>query len=404
MAASLTLESAFGMVPTDNGRVVRNLLLGADFIMSHVTHFYHLAALDYINTAGILDMPPWQGGYVTGDMLTGSIAKTLVDHYVQALTIRRQAHQLGAIFGGRLPCPPAFGPGGAFAYVTDSKISDFRTLLGQITPFITGTYINDVEALAAAFPAYSQIGRGSGNLLAYGVFDLNASGTSKLLSRGRYTDGQLATVDTTKITEYVKYSYYKASTTNRPPTNGSTVPQYGKAGAYSWIKAPRYLQKVHEVGPLARMWVNGDYTRGISVLDRLRARALEAKKIALAMSDWVSQLQPSQSVQNIGTIPAAATGLGLTEAPRGALGHWLKIASSKVSGYQIVTPTAWNASPMDDLGQGGAIEQALIGTPVADTANPIELLRVVHSFDPCLACSVHLLRPNGKREPVLAAC
>lgn len=397
MAASLVLEAAFGLTPADNGRIVRNLLLGADFLMSHVMHFYQLALLDYVNTAGILDLPPWQGGYVGSDMLTGGGASTLVGHYVEALAFRRQAHQLGAIFGGRFPFPMVFVPGGASGYVTASRISDFSALLKQITTFISGTYLNDVETIAAAFPAYSTIGRGCGNLLAFGVFDLNAAGTSKLLSRGRYTDGKIQTVDTTKIAEYTKYSHYSNSSSKRTPAQGTTVPQYGKAGAYSWIKAPRYLQKVHEVGPLARMWVNGDYSRGISVIDRLRARALETKKIALAMADWVHQLQPSQPIQNKRATPGTATGLGLTEAPRGALGHWLRIASSKVSSYQIVTPTAWNASPMDDLGQAGAIEQALIGTPVADAGNPIELLRVVHSFDPCLACSVHLLRRSGNR-------
>ena len=149
------------------------------------------------------------------------------------------------------------------------------------------------------------------------------------------------------------------------------------------------------MGPLARMWVNGDYRRGISVMDRLMARALETQKVANAMDGWLGQLAVAgSSITTSGSYPQAATGVGLTEAPRGALGHWLQTTSGRVSRYQIVTPTAWNASPRDDFGQAGAIEQALQGTVVEDLAQPIEVMRIVHSFDPCLSCAVHVVRPG----------
>ena len=170
------------------------------------------------------------------------------------------------------------------------------------------------------------------------------------------------------------------------------------SGAYSWIKAPRYAGEVHEVGPLARMWVNGDYRRGISVMDRIIARALEAQKLCGAMSEWLNQLVPGQAVKNNASVPSSATGVGLTEAPRGAVGHWLKITNSVIDRYQVISSTSWNASPRDDAGRPGAIEQALLNTPVADANQPLELLRVVHSFDPCMACSVHLLKPNGEKQ------
>jgi hydrogenase large subunit len=146
------------------------------------------------------------------------------------------------------------------------------------------------------------------------------------------------------------------------------------------------------VGPLARMWVNGDYQNGISVIDRVAARALEAQKIANAMDGWLTELVAGGPVYAESPIPQTATGIGLTEAPRGALGHWIAVEDSRISRYQVVSPTSWNASPRDDAGQMGPIEQALVGTPVADLDQPIELLRVVHSFDPCLACSVHMVR------------
>jgi len=397
MASSLNLEAAFGITPPDNGRIIRNLVLGANFVQSHILHFYHLAALDYINTDGIIDIAPWMPRYITPDMVTGTVAAALVDHYVQALAMRRKAHQMGAIFGGRLPCSPVFVPGGATDVPTTQNITDFRTLLTEIRSFIDNVMVPDVLAVAGAFPQYYNIGKGCGNLLAYGVFDLNAAGTTKLLSRGRFTSNQLSTVDPAQITEYVKYSQYTAASGNLNPANGVTIPSVGKAGAYSWLKSPRYLNAVHEVGPLARMYVNGDYRNGISVADRLAARVLEAKKVADAMNGWLNQIVIGGSVYTYAATPASASGIGLTEAPRGALGHWINITNSTINRYQIITPTNWNASPKDDLEQHGPIEQALIGTPIADTSQPIEVLRVIHSFDPCLSCAVHMVRPDSRK-------
>ncbi len=398
MASSLALEAAYAVTPAENGRIVRNLTLGANYIQSHILHFYHLAAPDYINTDGILDMSPWRPHMTSPDMVTGSAATALVGNYVKALEMRRKAHQMGAIFAGHMPIAVNFIPGGATKPVTSADITAFRTLLTELRGFITNVMLADGEALLSLFQDYTAIGTGCGNLLAYGVFDLNSTGTSKLLARGRYTNGTVGTVDTTQIREYVSHAWYTEGSGNRTPANGVTEPAAEKAGAYSWIKAPRYGGVVHEVGPLARMWVNGDYRYGISAMDRIVARALEAEKVANAMDGWLNQLVPGGTVYNHKATPSSGTGVGLTEAPRGALGHWAQIGSAKLTQYQVVSPTGWNASPMDDSGQHGAIEQALIGTPVKDLQNPIELLRVVHSFDPCLSCSVHLVRPGKKAE------
>jgi len=427
MASCLNLEDAFGITAPANGRILRNLVLGSNFVMSHILHFYHLAAPDYINIEGniVKDMAPWDPNYVTGDMVTGDTANLLVGHYVEALAIRRKAHQMAAIFGGKLPCAPSFVPGGCTEVVTQDKIDDFRTLLDEQRAFIDGTYIPDVLTVAGAFPDYFSIGVGCGNLLAYGVFDLT-DGT-KLLKRGR-CNSQLAldTVDPDKIIEYVAHSKYKANS-GKNPADGVTQPQADKTDAYSWLKAPRYDAQVYEVGPLARMvsnYLQGDETTqdlvdGVleafsappsvlfSVLGRHAARALEAKLVADAMggaaddeddNGWLGELQVGEPVYAESDVPRDASGIGLTEAPRGALGHWIDIKRRRIDRYQVVTPTNWNASPMDDANQKGPIEQALIGTPVEDETQPIEVLRVVHSFDPCLACSVHMLRP-GKDKP-----
>jgi hydrogenase large subunit len=334
--------------------------------------------------------------YVTPDMLTGPVAETLVNHYMEALEIRRKSHQMGAIFAGRLPCTSTYVVGGFTQNATAAKIADFRSLLTEIRDFVDNVYLSDLSTLAAAFPEYYQTGTGTGNLLAFGVFDLDAMGTNKLLARGRYTGGAIEPMDQAQIAEYVQYGWYTPACTNLHPAVGLTEPDANKPGAYSWLKAPRYQSQPYELGPLARMWINGDYTNGISVMDRLMARALETKKIADAMDGWLDELVVGGPVYQSSSVPQNATGLGLTEAPRGALGHWMDITNSLISRYQVITPTAWNASPRDDAGQMGPIETALVGVPVDDITQPVEVLRVVHSYDPCLACAVHMVRPNDR--------
>jgi hydrogenase large subunit len=318
-----------------------------------------------------------------------------VNHYVAALEMRRKAHEMGALFGGRLPHPPAFVPGGFTTTPRPDRIADFQAYIAELIPFIRDTYLPDVETVGRNYTDYFAIGRGRGNLLAYGVFDLDAAGASKLLRRGRVARGatKVESVDFNAITEQVTYSWYDQRTDNLKPAVGATLAQYPKSGAYSWLKAPRYKGAPYEVGPLARMWVNGEYRHGISTMDRNLARAHEALKVAAAMQQWVAQLDTGGAAYKTYAIPTTATAVGATEAPRGALAHWVRIANEKIANYQVVTPTCWNASPRDKAGVRGPVEEALVGTPVLDVNQPIEVLRVIHSFDPCLSCAVHVMRP-----------
>ena len=216
-------------------------------------------------------------------------------------------------------------------------------------------------------------------------------------------------MDVSRITEDVRYSFYD-SDSGLPPDKGRTSPKPGKAGAYSWLKAPRYNGSVVEVGPLARGLIayrQGRHTQVrtlvdgvlaqlgappdllVSTLGRHAARAIECKLVADQCARWIEQLVPGQPTFADFDIPAAGQGVGLTEAPRGALGHWLTLKDHKIANYQCVVPTTWNCSPRDDRGTPGPVEQALVGTPIADAANPLEATRVVRSFDPCIACAVH---------------
>jgi hydrogenase large subunit len=310
---------------------------------------------------------------------------------------------MGAIYGGKLPHTPSFIAGGFTAVSSGTDKADFGGLLSEITDFIQGTLVPDVELLAALYPDYFNIGKGYGNLISYGVFQ-EVAGT--LFAPGRMDDGVsgVQALDTAKISEQVTYSWYNDATNDKHPAVGETEPVHPKDPGYSWLKAPRYGDDStnYECGPLSRMKVNGDYDGGVSVMDRHLARAQEALKIAQAMQGWLDAVVDGRYGYSPTTVPTTASGVGLTEAPRGALGHWIDVADGLVSRYQVVTPTCWNCSPRDSNHNRGPLEEALIGTPVKKADQPVEVLRVVHSFDPCLDCATHVMRPERKGKVYIA--
>jgi len=320
-----------------------------------------------------------------------------------------------SIFSGKIPHSVGIVPGGVTSTPAVDKIISFLWKLRILQDFIDNAYIPDVLAVAGAYSDYLEIGGGCKNLLSYGAYDLEGEEPDLTLRKRLFTQGVTSVdlnpgkLDTTKITEGVKYSWYQDSTSGRHPTQGETKTEYGKDGAYSWIKSPRYDGKVYEVGPLARVAVT--YAHGdpvmknlvdsalaqlkappsvlFSVMGRHLARALSAKFIADSMEKWLLELKPGEPTFVEYTIPEEATGMGLTEAARGALGHWIEIKEQKIANYQCVVPTTWNASPRDDNGNPGPMEQAIIGTRIKDKSNPFEIVRIVRSFDPCIACAVH---------------
>ncbi len=446
-ASVLALDSAFGVSDSipDNGRITRNLILSSNYLQSHILHFYHLTALDYIDVTAMADyagddpqmksmkdflgrgelapfVPRYEGDY----RFDRETNQQLVRHYLTALEMRKLAHEMLAIFGGKMPHNCAIVPGGVTENPTVDKIAGFLWRLNRLRDFIDSMYIPDVIAVAEAYSDYLQIGAGPGNFLAYGVFDLgreSQSGTGKqmLYARGALEGmATLENLDTDAITESVKYSWFDGEEATHP-SRAETRPFRDKPGGYSWLKSPRYKGRVFEVGPLANMLVSyhagkpqvKELVDGLldelgvslnalnSVLGRHAARALEAKLVADNMAKWVLELKPGAPVCAPYAVPEEANGMGLTSAPRGSLGHWIKIKDSKIHHYQLVVPTTWNASPKDDKKQPGPMEQALLGTKVRDPENPYELVRIVRSFDPCLACAVHTVNAKGKELGVL---
>ena len=395
MAAALALDAAYnvsGDTPARTAsRLLRNLVHGACYLESSILHFYLLSLPDFIPG---LPMAPWLPGWDVGRRFDSGTLSRFTGNFLAAVAARRNAHEMGAIYGGKLPHSPAFIGGGGFTAVANTADNTaFGNYLADLITFIQTKYIPDAELLANLYSDYLLLGKGYGNLLALGVFEQDNTATPQLLlKRGRLVSGNatVQTVDMAQVTEQIRYSWYSGPDAN--PAVEDTVGQYPKSGAYSWLKAPRYAGVPYEVGPIARMTVNGEYSNGISVMDRHLSRAREALKIAQAMQGWLSSLTPGQSAYTDLPKPVTATSQGLTEAPRGALGHWLQVTNSVISKYQVVTPTCWNVSPKDSTGQRGPLEQALIGVPVGSVDKPIEVLRVVHSYDPCLDCATHVTR------------
>ncbi|WZL72506.1 nickel-dependent hydrogenase large subunit [Clostridiaceae bacterium 35-E11] len=390
IASVKAVEDSFGYTPSFDAMLMRNLILGGNYLSDHILQFYHLALLDYVKGP---QQSPWMPGYDVDYRLSSSENNALINNYIKALEIRRKAHEMVAVFSGKIPHVMSIAPGGVTQKPTSTNISKFKSYLNEVKSFIDNEYMNDLNFIADKYSDYYNIGKGCGNLLTYGVFDIDKNGNT-LFKSGIYINGYYNGIDISKIKEYVKHSWYTDDSGNRHPQSGKTDPYYGKNGAYSWLKAPRYNGEVFEVGPLARMSMNKEYTRGISVMDRHMARGLETKKIAREMMNWINSVSTSANTYTQLNLPSSGTGVGLTEAPRGALGHWLTFNNQQLNNYQVLTPTCWNVSPRDDFNQMGALEQALIGVTIQDINQPIELLRIVHSFDPCTGCSIHVMDPE----------
>src|SRR5574344_130927 len=370
-----------------------------------------------------------------------------LSHYLDALELQRDLAKMMAIFGGKNPHPQSFVVGGVTC-VQDIKnparIAEFKQLLKRGRKFIKEAYLPDVYMAGTMYgeEALNGTGGGLGNYMSYGGFnldDLPFYKSKKLFPAGIVKNKDLSKVyevDEAKITEDVTHAWYKGNT-NLHPFDGVTEPNYTGFGKkenniayldtqnkYSWIKSPLYNDERMEVGPLARMVVgfasndelikkyvtnfltnaNLPATVLFSTVGRTAARAIESELMADIMLEWVDELASNVAKGDLSTwtefdfstVAKDAKGFGLEEAPRGALGHWVKIKDGKVVNYQTVVPSTWNAAPRDYKGRMGAYEAALIGTKVANVEQPLEILRTIHSLDPCIACSGHLIDTKGK--------
>jgi len=506
IASIRAVENALHYPVPANAQLIRNLMIGAQYIHDHVMHFYHLHALDWVDVVSALKADPKatsqlaqsistyaksspgyfadvqnrlkkfvDGGQlgIFGNGYWGHPAYRLppeanlmaVAHYLDALVWQRDAVALHAIFGGKNPHPnfvvggtPSAisiwpdhagqgkgphhrgGQGGTALDVTG--LARVQEVIRSMRDFVDQAYVPDTLAIAGFYKDWFRQGEGLGNFLCFGDFPAKGMDdpASFLLPRGAILNRDLSHVEPVdldaagEIEEFVSHSWYDygaGKDKGLHPYQGETTLNYSGPKppyrqlhvdkSYSWLKSPRWKGKAMEVGPLARVLLL--YARGheqtrelvdsslrqlnlpqaalFSTLGRTAARALETKVIADAMQGWYDQLVANIKAGDVNTFnealwdpatwPQRSQGVGFLEAPRGGLGHWIVIEDGKTANYQCVVPSTWNAGPRDPAGKPGAYEAALKGHAVHDDKQPLEILRTIHSFDPCIACAVHVL-------------
>ena len=489
------VEDALHIVIPPNAEQVRNLMQSAVTIQDHVTHFYQLQALDWVDVMSALNADPRKAAEVAQSLsewpknsigyfveiqkkirtfietskfsifsngywghpaykLPPEVNLVALAHYLEALEVQKEIVKVQTIFGGKNPHPNFLVGGMACAVnINDpnalnmERLNYVAQIIERTQTFVRQVYLPDVLAILSYYPEWTKIGGGLHNYIAYGDYPMGNYGE---LSTYKSPRGIVVGRDLSKVVEFDPwamdgllefvnnswYSYTQGKDVGLHPSVGETHLNYTGATPpyeyldrdqpYSWIKTPRYKGMPMETGPLARNIVghasgkeaykeitqrclkqlNVPYEAMYSTAGRTLARAIEANLLA----DWQTEFYTAllQNIKNgdyrmfngikwePDTWPEAAQGVGLTEAPRGALAHYVGIKDKKVFNYQMVVPTTWNASPRDTKGQHSAFEASLIGTPVIDPRLPLEIIRTIHSFDPCMACAVHLYDENGE--------
>jgi hydrogenase large subunit len=495
IASVRAVENALNYEIPRNAQLIRNLMIGAQYVHDHVMHFYHLHALDWVDVVSALqadpqatsdlaqsisnysktspgyfaDMQAKVKNFVESGQL-GIFAKAYwghpayklppeanlmaVAHYLEALSWQRDVSKLHTIFGGKnphpnflvggVPCPIDLDSDSA---INSARLATVQRIITQMREFVDQVYVPDTLAIASFYKDWGAQGEGVGNFLSYGDFPEQGvdDPSSLLFPPGAILGRDLSTIHEVdleameQVQEFVAHSWYDyagGKSVGLHPYDGQTAlnydgptPPYEQLDveqSYSWLKSPRWQGNVMEVGPLARvlmLYASGheqtqelvNYTLRtldipvealFSTLGRTAARTLETKVVADHMQTWYDNLVGNIKAGELRTFnevfwepsswPRRAQGVGFTEAPRGALAHWVVIEDGKIANYQAVVPSTWNAGPRDAAGQAGPYEAALAGHRLHDPKQPVEILRTIHSFDPCIACAVHVTNPNGE--------
>ncbi len=414
VAAAKAIAVAQGLRPAHNGRISTNLILAAENLADHLTHFY------------LFFMPDFARDCYRGRAWFDSVARRFKAQSGSAarevLPARAEFLHLTGILAGKWPHSLAIQPGGSTRPLQSQERIRLQTTIGSFRDFLEQilfaapleqvselTSEEDLQAFVAAYPdsdfarfvqisddlQLQTLGRASDRFVSFGAYDLVQD--QHLFAAGQWQQGQVSTLDSEQIREDISHSWLNSHASPKHPFQGSTIPNTEHSEGYSWCKAPRLDGQVFEVGAIARQMVAGHplihalvARDGANVRSRVIARLLELARVVPAMQQWLGQIEIGEAFCHSEKIPAEAQGAGLVEAARGSLGHWLRIKNGHILNYQIIAPTTWNFSPRDGDGQPGALEQALQDTPLADEAETsARIQHIIRSFDPCMVCTVH---------------
>ncbi|WP_157268589.1 nickel-dependent hydrogenase large subunit [Azohydromonas aeria] len=416
VAAARALADLAGVAPPPNGLLAQNLMLATENLADHLTHFYLFFMPDF--TRAVYAHEPWHAEALRRfEAQAGAQARA-------AIAARQRWFRLLGTLGGKWPHTHAIHPGGSTRPVQASErlrlLAQVREFRGFLQGELFGAPLEEVAALdsEAALRAWlaqgdrgdfgfflsiaaalrlDTLGPGPGRFLSYGAWP-QPDGTH-VVPRGVWSmqARALQPLDLEAITEDATHAWLSDAGGARHPREGLTLPDAEKAEAYTWNKAPRLGGAVVECGAVARQLAAGqplvvDAVRrcGGTVYTRVLARLLELARVVPLMEEWLRALRPGEPWCDAFTLPEDGAGVGLAEAARGSLGHWLRVERGRIATYQIVAPTSWNFSPRDAAGVPGALEAALVDAPVrAGEATPVAVQHVVRSFDPCMVCTVH---------------
>ena len=412
LAAARALADASGVGMPANGVHAVNLMAATENAADHLTHFYLFFMPDFARAD--YAARPWHAATVERFRATLGSAPN------QVLPARARFMQMMGLLAGKWPHTLAVQPGGSTRPLQSSEIFRLHRTLREFREFLEtvtfGARLEEVAVIAGrrqldawraqvgggdlrAFLAIAEdldlwhLGRGTDRFMSYGCYH---EADRRLFPAGLW-HGAAAPLDVAAIDEDITHAWYAAAGLAQHPATGSTLPVADKDGAYSWCKAPRLAGQVVETGALARQVVAGHPLardmiegHGASVAARVVARLLELALVLPAMERWLAELAPGEPWCIAAPTAEETSGVGLVEAARGSLGHWITVRRGRIHNYQIIAPTTWNFSPRDAAGQPGALEQALAGLPASATkALPAAIHHVVRSFDPCMVCTVH---------------
>lgn len=408
-ASAAALAAGFSVKTPRNGVLARSVIQAVELVLSHLAHFYFFFAADLCALPG-------------GERLEERFTAIRGSSFRKAVRARRGLLGLMGLFAGKWPNTLAIQPGGVTRPLNRSELIRSRGILAEFVEFVEEEllgcpigrwlgirsaadlegWLGEGEHSASDLGSFvaialknglQDIGRGPGRFLSAGGFALPDGGT---WLRAGYYEGSVQPLEERQIAEHVAFSWFESDLTQSHPSEATAMPAPDKAEAYSWGKAPRYAGKSVEVGPMARMVMDGDplatdlmAESGPSVYTRVVLRIHEIVRLVSDLGAWLAQIDPNEPFCTELEPTDTASGFSLTEAPRGMLGHWLSVEQGRIRNYQIITPTSWNLSPRDTQGKPGPLEEALVGTPVDDPDRAANVALVVRSFDPCLYCSVH---------------